>query len=34
MNTSLAEYLDKPAYEVAPRLLGSILEREIDGKII
>ena len=28
------EFLKQPAYEVAPLLLGCILEREIDGKLI
>jgi len=34
MNTILSEFLQKPAYEAAPLLLGCILEREIDGKVI
>jgi len=34
MNTVLSEFLQKPAYEVAPQLLGCILEREIDGNVI
>ncbi|MDB5162727.1 MAG: DNA-3-methyladenine glycosylase [Candidatus Saccharibacteria bacterium] len=32
MNKLLSVFLQKPAYEVAPLLLGCILEREIDGK--
>lgn len=27
-------FLDGPAYEVAPRLLGCILEREVDGQVL
>lgn len=34
MNTSLVNYLTKSAFEVAPLLLGCILEREVDGKVI
>lgn len=30
----LPVFLNNSAYEVAPRLLGCILEREIDGKVI
>jgi len=31
---SLKELLDRPAFEVAPLLIGCILEREIDGKVL
>jgi DNA-3-methyladenine glycosylase len=34
MNKVLSDFLQKPAFEVAPLLLGCILEREIDGKMI
>jgi DNA-3-methyladenine glycosylase len=34
MNKNLSDFLQKPAYEVAPLLLGCILEREINGKKI
>ena len=34
MTEVVTELLNKPAYMVAPLLLGCILEREIDGKII
>ena len=34
MNTLLFEFLQKPAFEVAPLLLGCILERKINGKVI
>ena len=34
METLLSNFLQKPAFEVAPQLLGCILEREIEGKVI
>lgn len=34
MNKVLRDFLDKPSYVVAPLLLGCILEREIDGKLL
>jgi len=34
MNMVLSDFLQKPAFEAAPLLLGCILEREIDGKIM
>jgi len=34
MNTLLSDFLQKPAFVVAPQLLGCILEREINGQII
>ena len=34
MSTPDFDFLKLPAYEVAPLLLGCILEREIDGKLI
>ncbi len=34
MNDTLANFLSRPASEVAPLLLGCILEREIDGKVL
>ena len=34
MSTSDFDFLKLPAHEVAPLLLGCILEREIDGKLI
>ncbi len=34
MNTELVRYLTKSASDVAPLLLGCILEREIDGKLV
>jgi len=34
MKTILSDFLQKPAFEIAPQLLGCILEREIDGKVI
>ncbi|MDB5166918.1 MAG: DNA-3-methyladenine glycosylase [Candidatus Saccharibacteria bacterium] len=34
MNKTLANFLSKPASIVAPLLLGSILEREVDGKLL
>ena len=34
MNTVLSDFLQKPAFEVAPLLLGCILEREINGKVM
>jgi len=34
METNLYDVLSQPASIVAPRLLGSILEREIDGKLV
>ena len=34
INSSLKEILQGAAHEVAPRLLGCILERELDGQIV
>ena len=34
MDKILRDFLDRPASVVAPLLLGSLLEREIDGKIV
>jgi DNA-3-methyladenine glycosylase len=34
MNSALKTFLEKPASEVAPLLLGCILEREIEGRTI
>lgn len=34
MKTLSYDFLSQPAYKVAPLLLGCILEREIDGKIV
>ena len=34
MSDDLVNFLTRPAYEVAPQLIGSILEREVDGKIL
>jgi len=34
MNKNLSDFLQKPANVVAPLLLGSILEREVNGKVI
>jgi DNA-3-methyladenine glycosylase len=34
MNKLLSEFLQKPAFEVAPLLLGCILEREINGRVM
>jgi DNA-3-methyladenine glycosylase (3mg) len=34
MNTNLRNFLNRPSAVVAPLLLGSILEREIEGEII
>jgi DNA-3-methyladenine glycosylase len=34
MNKFLSEFLQKPAYMVAPALLGCVLEREINGNLI
>lgn len=32
--SDLKTFLSRPAYEIAPLLLGALLEREIDGKIV
>ncbi len=34
MKSKLSEFLQKPAFMVAPLLLGCILEREVNGKLI
>jgi DNA-3-methyladenine glycosylase len=34
MDTPTSEILEKPAHEVAPLLLGSVLERELNGSIV
>jgi 3-methyladenine DNA glycosylase Mpg len=34
LDTLMSEILEKPAYEVAPLLLGCILERELNGSMV